>query len=486
MNNEVWRVTVMNPRASGREGRNWRLKVVPPATLRAAGHKPRPKSSGTQVRAEAERKAEQLARLLNAAVIQGEDPGVLEVIEKHRDWRMTDGETADSTITQYTAAIARLRDPLFGARASDLTRALVLRAVDQLQRHPYAPGTINLTVNCLRHAWTWAHEREWVSVEFPKVKRLRVKETEKRPFTDAEVDAVLAWIAEYRGGRWLPLFALLADTGARVSELLALRGHHVDFAAGTVRIGQTKTGEGRLLKPPAATMALLPRRGATELVFQAQRPGCRRSEPTHARGPLGVLWKASEALGLHEVDNHSFRRSWISSSLESGTPIHVSMRATGHKSTAVHLGYARKSVLDTGKATEAVRARRGARPWEPVDPAHRPTPPHGTVVADPKSSEIPPESRALASCWRTLRRAQPVDQAGHATPHTARSRRAQLQPAPAGVVLRWGGGHPRSERIERLVLLDPEAAMDLGDPLIAAAVRRALGVEALEGQERQA
>jgi integrase len=461
-----WVVYVLQPRKSGREGRNLRVKAVPPDDLRRAGVLVRRKSAGTTDEAAAATFARRWAGLLNSAVLVGEDPLAIDVLDKHRAWRESGGETAESTLVAYAQAVRRLRGPLDGVLASGLTRAVVLRARDELARaQKLGPGTINQTVNCLRKAWSWAHEREWVATEFPRVGKLKAPATEKRPMTDTEVDAVLAWIAAYRGGRWLPFFALLADTGARVSELLALRGRDLDRAAGVVRVGRVrKTEESvRSLRPPPQTLALVPAAAPDALVFPAQRPGCRGELPVTRRVPLGVMWRALEALDLEDVDLHSFRRSWITSAHEAGVPLHVSMRSTGHTSTAVHLSYARRASHDLGVASAAVRSRRGHRPWEEHTAPHRPNPgPDGA----PKSSGIPLASPVPVSYWSGQPDADRSPPQDDPSPRTAPAASPQAPADRLGALLPWGGGHPLGERIAALAALDLDALIDAGDPVV--------------------
>lgn len=400
---EQWRVYVLQPRASGREGKNLRLKAQPPAALRDSGVEPRRKTAGTDDPAEAQKAADAWARLLNSSAFSGEDPLVIDVIEKHLAWREAGGQTADSTLVAYRATLRRLRPLLAGTCTSELTRSTIHRVRDELLKGGLAAPTVNQTINCLRKAWRWAAEREWLTAPWPTVERLKTKPTEKRPMTDDEVEAILSWVASYRGGRWLPMFTLLADSGARIGEVLALRGGDVDRKNRAIRLGKTKTGDPRTLRPPAETIALLPEVAANELVFQAARPGCRRGKPLGGRVPLGVLWRALEALEIADaqnVDLHSFRRSWISSAHEEGVPLNVSMRATGHRSTRVHMDYARRATHDMVPAFDAVHARRqrargAARPWEKTPPN---TTPADDLVGAAKSSEFPLRCVVPASC----------------------------------------------------------------------------------------
>lgn len=461
---EQWRAYTLKPRKSGKEGKNYRQRADPPASLRALGVKPIRKSAGTTDRAAAEAGTREWERMLNASILDSEKPTALDVLTKHMAWREATNAPVN-TVAAYRAAVRRL-GPLSLASSRAPTRAVVLEAQDALLRAQLAPGTVNQTLNCARKAWRWALDREWVSGEWPRVARLPVPETAKRPYTDAEVEAVLAWVASYRGGYWLPLFALLADTGARVGELLRVRGGDVDREAGIVRLGRAKNGEQRVLRPPAATLALLPDAREGEHVFRAKRLGARRGRPLGGRVFLGVLWRALEALGLPDagsLDLHSFRRSWITSAHEEGVPLNVSMRATGHRSSKVHLDYARRAAHDVGAAVDAVRERRrrttGERAWEAsAAGTTAQTPPGNPSRRRPKSSAFPPQSPTPASCWSGL-----VDcgsshgglRAATNTAPTPETLASERRPTASPFL----GGHPLGERIERLFAIDAEAAL---------------------------
>lgn len=494
---ETWRVYVVKPRPNGKEGRNFTVKAEPPATLRAAGVIPIRKSTETPDRAEAERFAERMARDLNSGVLRGDDPTVIEVLEKHTDWRAAIESPAD-TVTAYRQALRRLR-PLFGeTRGDELSRASVLRVQDEL-RATLGPGTVNQTLNCVRHAWGWAQEREWVSVDWPRVRRLPVPETEKRPCTDAEVEAALRWLSTYRGGYWLPVFTVLADSGARIGELLRLRGAQVDRAACVLRLGRTKNGEARAPQLPAATMALVPQAEPGELVFRPKRPGFRSDKPMSRRNTLGVLWRALEAIGVADrenLDQHSFRRSWISASVEERVPLTASMSVTGHRSTKVHLDYARRAQRDMAAAVETVRDRRrragGARPWEPAEQVatgpgqgrgREGTAQHRTGSGGsgaPKSKSSPPGSRPRASCWSGSVR--PEVAAAHlpAFSITAQPRASSISERSPIASPFLSGGHPLGGDLERAWRYFPALVTALvDDPVMIEGVRACLVKEGL-------
>lgn len=460
---EEWRVYVVRPRPSGKEGRNFTLVAQPPDLLRKKGVKPLRKSAGSHLRPEADSGAERWARTLNSSILPDRDPLAVDVLDKHIAWRETATDGSRDTLVAYQQAARRLRPLLGSLRASEVTRPELLKARDAL-RLTLGPGTVQQTLNCLSGAWRWALDREWVGWPLPAIGRLKAPDTEKRPLERHELEAMLGWVAGYQGGYWLPLFTLLADAGSRISETLRLQAQDVDLRAGVIRL-RGKGNRARVVPVPASTLAMLPVRAPGAYVFHARRAGCRKGKPLHRRVPLGIMWRAAEAClpDPDRVDLHSFRRTWISDAHEAGVPMLVSMRVTGHTSTAVHVGYARRAVLDQAKATRLVREGRGARPWERTAE----TPQRNPAQADPKSIDFPRESLARESCWSVTESAQPTfpllldfdEPAQELTPNTADR---------AGVAsVLFCGGHPLGARMEALFRQDGEVALALVlDPIM--------------------
>jgi integrase len=342
----TWKVY---PVAPGARDVSWRMKAVPPPGSRGL-RVVYQQAKGTTLE-DVTAEGEAWERVVNATLILERDPTVGAVLLRHAAHRETDGKTRPRTVLAYREAAQALAPLLGDVRGSSLTRAHVLRAQDALASRLGA-GSVNLHLSCAAHAWTWAHARELVAMAWPRVDRLPVKPTKKRPFTDREVARVLEWLRTDLRGRWFPFFALIADTGARVGELVALLGADLDHEACTVRIlpENDKTDAGRTVAVPPETMALLPRVGPEERVFVPVRHAY-RTRRVATMIPLRALRRALRGLGFQpaeakRLDVHSFRRSFVATTVRLGVPLPVSMKATGHRSVKVHLDYQRAAVGD--------------------------------------------------------------------------------------------------------------------------------------------
>ena len=348
-------------------------------------HRVRRISSRTTDRALAAQKAATLSARLNAGAAPAKDLTFLEVMERHIAYREANGKTSKSTITNYRYARRSLAPFLGNLRGSELTEATIILARDQLER-TLKPNTLIVRFNCAAHAWKWAYRREYVTAPWPKgIERPLAEPTDKRPYKEQEIQQILDWLEEHLDGRWLPFFTVLADSGCRVHELCQLRGRDVDREGARFFVARAKSGKPREFSLPPETMALVPEAVGDERVFKPIRPYY-RDRLLRSRVVLQVLRRAFKALEFpdaHLLDVHSFRRRWISRSLRTGTPLPVSMKQTGHRSTKVHLDYQARTVDDDTQ--DAVRRLRASRL------AHRAS----SGVSLPEEGE-PPNSRKTA------------------------------------------------------------------------------------------
>lgn len=166
---------------------------------------------------------------------------------------------------------------------------------------------------------------------------------EARYLTRAELRRLLEEIPE----KWKPLFDLLAVTGLRISEAIALRWSDLELDSGPARlrvsraivrgvVGAPKSRHGArtLPLPPelAETLrALRPEAaGADELVFQA-RPGA-PADPGSLR--RRILVPAAERAGLSGVGFHALRHTCASILIDRGLSMLRLQRWMGHHSAA--------------------------------------------------------------------------------------------------------------------------------------------------------
>lgn len=344
------------------------------------------RSTRTSDRSAAERMAKELAKELNATG-RPADPKLRQVwaaftVTARPKW-------SDSTENHYRYALSRL-GPFADAPVSEITEAELNELRDSLLAR-YNPNTARVSLNCLRKVSKWAYRRKRVTAPWPNVESISGSQTVKRPLTEDELHTVLAWLDGYQNGRWVAYFATLAFTGARAGEVLGLLGRDVDRRRNeiTFRHHKTRAKAGtKVAAVPEAVIERLPEREPDELIFQAMR-GAYRGKPLRTRVPLGVFHKALEACGIPkgEVDQHSLRRTWITIADREGVSLGVSMRQTGHRSAAVHLGYQRHSAAP--EVHDAVD-----RVYRAVYRENRTR----SARETPNSKKIPRESPAPASC----------------------------------------------------------------------------------------
>lgn len=149
---------------------------------------------------------------------------------------------------------------------------------------------------------------------------------------------------------------LLALTGLRCGEVLALRWDDVDTEGARLQLRDSKTGARRVLLSPAAAglLSSLPRDGA--FVF----PGKDRKPPGEGKNPLADLthpWqRIRETAKLPDVRLHDLRHSFASAGIASGLSLPEIGKLLGHRSVATTSRYAHLIETAERRATDRVGA----------------------------------------------------------------------------------------------------------------------------------
>ena len=188
-----------------------------------------------------------------------------------------------------------------------------------------------------------------------RMARPRVARVEARHLSASEVAAILQ-AAE--GFRYRPVLALIAATGLRRGEALALRWEHINFKDGALKVAATLSRVGdRLLitepKSPRSThsAAVTGHRGAAQV--PAGSPGRRaatRRQPVDrqragvhhrvrhtgrpAQRPTHIEQAAARA-GIADVGVHTLRHSAAVAWLEAGVHIKAVADLLGHSSISI-------------------------------------------------------------------------------------------------------------------------------------------------------
>jgi integrase len=225
----------------------------------------------------------QIREAAELAVARGELPPVVEpprevvlvgdFAERWLDWKRTEDDLSHATILDYGHTVTMIKEgPLGAIPAHELKVAHVEAWLKQLTNETKGKGAAKKPrygrhalqrLLVLLRAMT---RRMKVELELPtwacetvKLSRVASKRRGKKRsvFQPEELRAFLAAFAHERfaGTNWPGLFWVLATTGMRPCEALALHRHHIDLERGSIRIEwsayrgvlrhDTKTGEPR-------------------------------------------------------------------------------------------------------------------------------------------------------------------------------------------------------------------------------------------------
>ncbi|MDO8120638.1 site-specific integrase [Isoptericola sp. b490] len=290
-----------------------------------------------------------------------------------RDSRVTLGDYADRWMGSTLAASARkestkatystlARVHIIGRSIGDTTLdrlkpSDVERFVLDLRDAGKAQATVRQVYTVLR-AILDAAVRDGLIARNPaaQVARPGVDRHDARYLTRDEVDRLLA-AAE--GTRYAPVLELLAFTGMRRGEALALRWDDIDFDARLIRVRGTLGRVGGILlvtdtKTERSRRAIpLSERAARVLRAVGERQAAERvaardewretgfvfttelGHPVDPRNALRALTRAADRAGLEGVGLHTLRHSAASAMLGTGVPLKAVSDVLGHSSVAI-------------------------------------------------------------------------------------------------------------------------------------------------------
>jgi integrase len=207
-----------------------------------------------------------------------------------------------------------------------------IKAVDvnqyrqELLKQGKQPSTINHTVSALRamatDALTYGHINE--RPQYPP--QLKMANTKDRVFGDKEIEAFVAWFLATGKSEYADLFVFLTETGARIGEVLALKGQDIDLQKGRCVFWKTKNGKPRTIPLTARAMDAL-----AEHI--PPRPTYRVWTLSYAQMRT-QFDNAKLALGLPDVTIHTARHTVCSRMSSGGIPLPKLMRYSGHTTLA--------------------------------------------------------------------------------------------------------------------------------------------------------
>jgi integrase len=221
--------------------------------------------------------------------------------------------------------------PYFGPTVvSAISEQQAQEFIAHLTRRELAPSTISSITSTLKAIVGEKVWRDW------KLTLPRASDKEQRYFTPDE----MRQIVEAAKGQWKPLFALLAEIGARSGEAFGLHVEDLDILGCKIHIrrsvykgteGNTKTRRGMRvvdISPEVAQMLKDHLRGRTSgRVFQS-----RNGTPLQKDNVRHSLHRILEKLRIPKGGLHAFRHGRVSVLQESGVPADLIKAWVGHSS----------------------------------------------------------------------------------------------------------------------------------------------------------
>ena len=261
------------------------------------------------------------------------------------------GRMAPRTVQIYRSqATLYIRPALGGRRVADVGRRDVESAVGRLPS-----ATRNRALAFVSRLFSLFETWEWRPQQTNPVRGVeRAREEPRDRVLDAAEVAALATALDRPDERFPASVAAIrvaALTGLRISEVLAIRWEHVDFASRRVTLPHTKTGR-RAHHFPGAALDILravPRLDKGDHVFAVDSRGALTYRTV--RHHFGEAVKLAE---LSDVRLHDLRRTFMTNAAAAGVGTHVLRDLLGHKTTAMADRYVRSVGSPVADAREAV------------------------------------------------------------------------------------------------------------------------------------
>lgn len=191
--------------------------------------------------------------------------------------------------------------------------------------------TINTIFRALRGFFNFLERDEIISkAPTGKIRLPKVDHVHKEPLSPAEVKRILEAAVSLRDKA---LVLMLLDTGARISEILALNIGDIDIATGRVQLQRTKNRHSRAVYIGSQTRKTLLKLWKTG--FNADMPlfmDMRRPIRLQRNGANQLLNRIGKRAKVQPCNPHRFRRTFAITFLRNGGDIFTLQRLLGHQS----------------------------------------------------------------------------------------------------------------------------------------------------------
>jgi len=263
-------------------------------------------------------------------------------------WLASKHNLKPSTMVSYEHTFRLHVLPTFGGKPlRAITPPDVQRWIDGLAGSGLSPATVG---RCFRYFRACMKQAEaWGLIDRAPTVKISLPRRDAGELDFLEPDDILRLLDTAREQE-RPLFAVLAMSGLRLGEALALRWRDVDFEMRAIRVTRAWSYHGGFVEPKtASSRRAVPLLDALadilrdyyhgegspapdDLLFTAD--GEKPIDPANARKRF---MEALDAAGLKHVTMHSLRHSYASIMLGHGASVKALQQALGHASATMTL-----------------------------------------------------------------------------------------------------------------------------------------------------
>lgn len=280
--------------------------------------------------------------------------------------RAGSGTKRPATIAKEASALGRWAADIGELRLDKIRKPHVAAFIQKRLIAGMAPRTVNLDVGALRCCLKKAQDDGWIqSLPMSGMRPLRTNTPKRTLFTNAELDRLCdaAPGATKNAQELVDYLRVLAYSGARRNEALALRWADVDFERGQLTIGaagDTKNRKARVVdfnaKLDAHLRDMHRRRPPSQWLFPSPQRG---DKDIPARSFRESLHLACHAAGIRRIHFHDLRHLFVSYCVMSGVDFMTIARWAGHQDGGVLIGRVYGHLADTHTKAQAARVNFG-------------------------------------------------------------------------------------------------------------------------------
>lgn len=215
----------------------------------------------------------------------------------------------------------------------------------------YSPSTVNRNFSLLGQMYRWAKKARITPKGFisPTLHLTRYDEPIREvKLSEEQLNRVLSACRLVKDRRFEVLIRLLAESGARLSEISERTWSDVDIGRREILVERTKTGVSRVLHFSEQTAQLMRRVWSERegMLFESTRSP---SKPTNYR----KSWKlVTSVAGVPDLRLHDLRHHRAKQLLAKGVTIGVASQALGHSSLILQRRYGHLETDTTKRAIE--------------------------------------------------------------------------------------------------------------------------------------